>query len=171
MSRESTILLVCSIGRMIGFWKPKELGQECSRKVLRGVGGLVLVLLEDDSSSSKRFLLAMARDFFCYRCQAALLRLQNSLSVSSRGFVNLLTVLRVMQQRIRLYCMGKDNAENIIKSIHEGPFKMGTFRETLAEGEKSALHLGPERDRVVGDLTPEEKERYKVDIHATNILL
>ncbi|GJW76212.1 hypothetical protein Tco_0137894 [Tanacetum coccineum] len=45
---------------------------------------------------------------------------------------------------------------------------MGKFRETLAEG---ALHLGPERDRVFADLTPKEKERYKADIRATNILL
>nr|GEU49752.1 retrotransposon Orf1 [Tanacetum cinerariifolium] len=42
------------------------------------------------------------------------------------------------------------------------------FRETLAEG---ALHLGSERDRVVADLTPEEKERYKADIREMNILL
>ncbi|GJT61136.1 hypothetical protein Tco_1004669 [Tanacetum coccineum] len=75
------------------------------------------------------------------------------------------------QKRIHLYCMGKDNGDNIIKSIDEGPFKMGKFRETLAEGTEGALHLGPERDRVFADLTPEEKERYKVDIHATNILL
>ncbi|GJU96991.1 integrase, catalytic region, zinc finger, CCHC-type containing protein [Tanacetum coccineum] len=67
--------------------------------------------------------------------------------------------------------MGKDNGENIIKSIDEGPFKMGKFRETLAEGVEDALHLGPERDRVVADLTPEEKDRYKADIRATNILL
>nr|GEZ90678.1 hypothetical protein [Tanacetum cinerariifolium] len=52
---------------------------------------------------------------------------------------------------------GKDNRENIIKSIDEGPFKMGKFRETLAE---CALHLGPDWDRVVADLTPEEKERF-----------
>ncbi|GJT11015.1 hypothetical protein Tco_0858057 [Tanacetum coccineum] len=48
------------------------------------------------ASSSKRFLPAIARDSFCYRWQAALLSLQNSLSSSLRGFVNLLTVLRVM---------------------------------------------------------------------------
>ncbi|GKB96548.1 integrase, catalytic region, zinc finger, CCHC-type containing protein [Tanacetum coccineum] len=70
------------------------------------------------------------------------------------------------QQRIRLYCLGKENGENILQSIDEGPFKMGKFRETLADGA-----LGPERDRVVKDLTPEEKERYKADIRATNILL
>nr|GEV25642.1 hypothetical protein [Tanacetum cinerariifolium] len=45
---------------------------------------------------------------------------------------------------------------------------MGKFKETLAEG---TLHLGPERDRVVADLTPEEKERYKADIRVTNIIL
>nr|GEV25335.1 hypothetical protein [Tanacetum cinerariifolium] len=43
MSCELMILPVCSVRRMIGFWKPKELGYECSRNVLRGVGGLVSV--------------------------------------------------------------------------------------------------------------------------------
>ncbi|GJZ77514.1 hypothetical protein Tco_0642186 [Tanacetum coccineum] len=72
------------------------------------------------------------------------------------------------KQRIRFYCLGKDNGENILKSIDEGPFKMGKFRETLAEG---ALHLGPERDRVFAELTPKEKKRFKADNRATNILL
>ncbi|GJU14076.1 hypothetical protein Tco_1136472, partial [Tanacetum coccineum] len=49
---ESTILPVCLVGRVIGCWKPEELRRECSRKVLKGVGGLVLVLLEEDASSS-----------------------------------------------------------------------------------------------------------------------
>ncbi|GJU49253.1 hypothetical protein Tco_1218808 [Tanacetum coccineum] len=74
-------------------------------------------------------------------------------------------------QRIRLYCLGKDNGENIMKSITEGPFQMGTVVETLAEGTEGALHLGPERARVFGDLSAEDKERYKADIRATNILL
>ncbi|GKC75048.1 hypothetical protein Tco_1125822 [Tanacetum coccineum] len=52
------------------------------------------------------------------------------------------------QQRIRLYCkLGKNNGDNILKSIDEEP------------------------DRVFADLTPEEKERFKADIRATNILL
>nr|GEY92974.1 hypothetical protein [Tanacetum cinerariifolium] len=38
------------------------------------------------------------------------------------------------QQHIRLYFQRKDNGVNILKSIDEGPFQMGTFRETLAEG-------------------------------------
>nr|GEY46247.1 retrovirus-related Pol polyprotein from transposon TNT 1-94 [Tanacetum cinerariifolium] len=67
--------------------------------------------------------------------------------------------------------MGKDNGENIVKSINEGPFNMGKFRETLAEGAEGTLHLGPEQDRVVADLIPEEKERYKADIRETNIPL
>nr|GEX81494.1 hypothetical protein [Tanacetum cinerariifolium] len=37
------------------------------------------------------------------------------------------------QQRIRLYCRGKDNGVNILKSIDEWPYILGTFRETLAE--------------------------------------
>ncbi|GJS37008.1 retrovirus-related pol polyprotein from transposon TNT 1-94 [Tanacetum coccineum] len=75
------------------------------------------------------------------------------------------------QQRIRLYCQGKENGVNILKSIDEGPFQMGTFWETLAEGNEGALYRGPERPRVYSDLSPEDKERYNADIRATNILL
>ncbi|GJR91300.1 hypothetical protein Tco_0215311 [Tanacetum coccineum] len=97
MSRELTILPVCLVGRVIGFWKPEGLG---SYRVLGGVDGLAPMLLEEDASASKRFLLAIARDSFCYRRQAALLSLRNSLSGSSRGLVNLLTVLCVMGNRL-----------------------------------------------------------------------
>ncbi|GKC75271.1 hypothetical protein Tco_1126045 [Tanacetum coccineum] len=75
------------------------------------------------------------------------------------------------QHRIRLYCRGKENGVNILKSIDEWTFQMGTFRETVAEGNEGALHLGPERARVYSDLSPEDKERYNTDIRATNILL
>ncbi|GJZ51059.1 retrovirus-related pol polyprotein from transposon TNT 1-94 [Tanacetum coccineum] len=43
------------------------------------------------------------------------------------------------QQRIRLYCQGKENGVNILKSINEGPFQMGTFQETLAEGNEGTM--------------------------------
>ncbi|GKD52659.1 hypothetical protein Tco_1281635 [Tanacetum coccineum] len=48
---------------------------------------------------------------------------------------------------------------------------MGTVVETLTEGTEGALHLGPERARVFRDLSVEDKEMYKADIRATNILL
>ncbi|GJW01437.1 hypothetical protein Tco_1556688 [Tanacetum coccineum] len=67
--------------------------------------------------------------------------------------------------------IGKENGVNILKSIDEGPFQIGTFRETLAQGNEGSLHLGPERPRVYSDLSPEDKERYNADIQATNILL
>nr|GEU91374.1 integrase, catalytic region, zinc finger, CCHC-type, peptidase aspartic, catalytic [Tanacetum cinerariifolium] len=75
------------------------------------------------------------------------------------------------QQRIRLYCRGKENGVNILKSIDEGSYQMGTVRETLAESTEGAPQFGPERPRVYSDLSPEEKDRYNADIRATNILL
>ncbi|GKG44166.1 hypothetical protein Tco_0483259, partial [Tanacetum coccineum] len=60
---------------------------------------------------------------------------------------------------------GKDNGENIMKSINEGPFHMGTVSEVIA------VQQGPVRARVLNDLSAEEKERYKADIRATSILL
>nr|GEW58078.1 integrase, catalytic region, zinc finger, CCHC-type, peptidase aspartic, catalytic [Tanacetum cinerariifolium] len=52
------------------------------------------------------------------------------------------TDFALWQQRIRLYCQGKKNGVNILKSIDEGPYKMGTVQEPLAEGTKGAPHLG-----------------------------
>ncbi|GJR24852.1 hypothetical protein Tco_0973379 [Tanacetum coccineum] len=76
------------------------------------------------------------------------------------------------QQRIRLYCLGKDNGENIMKSINEeGPFHMGTVSDVIAGGTKGAVQQGPVHARVLNNLSAEEKERYKADIRATNILL
>ncbi|GJV45658.1 hypothetical protein Tco_1430194 [Tanacetum coccineum] len=75
------------------------------------------------------------------------------------------------QQRIRLYCRGKDNGVNILKSIDEGPFQMGTTRVIVAEGAEGSLNLGPERPRVYSDLSQDEKDRYNADIRATNIIL
>nr|GEV36176.1 Gag-Pol polyprotein [Tanacetum cinerariifolium] len=75
------------------------------------------------------------------------------------------------QQRIRLYCQGKENGVNILKSIDEGLYQMGTVREPLAEGTEGAPQFGPERSRVYSDVSPKEKYRYNSDIRATNILL
>ncbi|GJW54866.1 hypothetical protein Tco_0098951 [Tanacetum coccineum] len=72
---------------------------------------------------------------------------------------------------IQLYCRGKENGVNILKSIDEGPFQMGTTRVIFAEGTEGSLNLGPERPRVYSDLSQDEKDRYNADIRATNIIL
>ncbi|GKC52319.1 hypothetical protein Tco_1075064 [Tanacetum coccineum] len=56
------------------------------------------------------------------------------------------------QQRIRLYCRGKENGVNILKSIDEGPFQMGTFRETLLEGNEGVLRLADDCDAFDSDV-------------------
>nr|GEU78965.1 Gag-Pol polyprotein [Tanacetum cinerariifolium] len=53
------------------------------------------------------------------------------------------------KQRIQLYCRGKENGVNILKSIDEGPFQMGTLRETVTEGTKG---LSP-MDNLIENLT------------------
>nr|GEX16360.1 hypothetical protein [Tanacetum cinerariifolium] len=69
-------------------------------------------------------------------------------------------------QVLKIFLKGKKNGVNIFKSINEGPFQMGTFRETLAEGEEGALHLGLERSQVYFNLSHDDKERYNADILA-----
>ncbi|GKA00512.1 hypothetical protein Tco_0673062 [Tanacetum coccineum] len=51
------------------------------------------------------------------------------------------------QQRIRLYCLGKDNGENIMNSIKEGPFHMGTVSDVITGGIEGAVQQGPVRAR------------------------
>ncbi|GKC67614.1 integrase, catalytic region, zinc finger, CCHC-type containing protein, partial [Tanacetum coccineum] len=60
------------------------------------------------------------------------------------------------QQRIRLYCKGKDHGEYILQFIDEGTFKMGQCRDEIATGIDDP-YLGPERDRVVADLSQAER--------------
>nr|GEW47643.1 copia protein [Tanacetum cinerariifolium] len=64
------------------------------------------------------------------------------------------------QQRIRLYCRGKENEVNILKSMDEGPYHMGTVRETLAESTEGTPQYGPKRTRAYSDLTSDEKDRF-----------
>ncbi|GJT43215.1 hypothetical protein Tco_0951930, partial [Tanacetum coccineum] len=60
------------------------------------------------------------------------------------------------QQRIRLYCLGKDNGENIMKSIKEGPFHMGTVSNVITGGTEGAVQQGLVRARVLNDLSAED---------------
>nr|GEX75498.1 retrovirus-related Pol polyprotein from transposon TNT 1-94 [Tanacetum cinerariifolium] len=56
------------------------------------------------------------------------------------------------QQCIRLYCRGKENGVNILKSIDEGPYQIGTVWETLAKSIEGAPQFGPKRPRHKGEL-------------------
>ncbi|GJX54489.1 retrovirus-related pol polyprotein from transposon TNT 1-94 [Tanacetum coccineum] len=56
--------------------------------------------------------------------------------------------------RTRPLRVGKDNGVNILKSIDEGPFQMGTMRVTVAEGTEGPLNLGPDRPRSPKDTIP-----------------
>nr|GEX35299.1 U-box domain-containing protein 4 [Tanacetum cinerariifolium] len=56
--------------------------------------------------------------------------------------------------------VGKENRLNILKSINEGPFQMGTVWELLAEGTEGASHLDPKQPRIYYDLSPKEKDRF-----------
>ncbi|GKF99049.1 hypothetical protein Tco_0297832, partial [Tanacetum coccineum] len=80
------------------------------------------------------------------------------------------TDFELWQQRIQLYCKGKNHGEYILQSIDEGSFKMGRCRDEIALGTDSP-YLGPERDKVVAELSQTEKDRLRAEIRATNILL
>ena len=74
-------------------------------------------------------------------------------------------------QRIRLYCKGKENGENILKSIDEGPFMLGTTRDVLSTNEDGTVTFGIDRPRNYDDLNEAEKKRYDADIRASNIVI
>ncbi|GJZ10976.1 retrovirus-related pol polyprotein from transposon TNT 1-94 [Tanacetum coccineum] len=74
-------------------------------------------------------------------------------------------------QRIRLYCRGKENGLQILQSIDQGPFELGTTRDALGTTPEGGVLLGPERPRTYEDLSDTEKKRYDADVRATNIVL
>ncbi|GJX48618.1 retrovirus-related pol polyprotein from transposon TNT 1-94 [Tanacetum coccineum] len=74
-------------------------------------------------------------------------------------------------QRIRLYYRGKENGLQIFQSIDQGPFELGTTRDTLGTTSEGGVLLGPERPRTYDDLNDDEKKRYDADVRATNIVL
>ncbi|GJV37468.1 hypothetical protein Tco_1409945 [Tanacetum coccineum] len=74
-------------------------------------------------------------------------------------------------QRIRLYCRGKENGLQILQSIDQGPFELGTTRDALGTTPEGGVLLGPERPRTYEDLSDTEKKQYDADVCATNIVL
>ncbi|GJV84706.1 retrovirus-related pol polyprotein from transposon TNT 1-94 [Tanacetum coccineum] len=62
------------------------------------------------------------------------------------------------------YCLGKDNGENIMKSINEGPFHMGTVSDVIARGTEGAVQQGPFIQTSLTFLT----QSYKSHLPQTN---
>ncbi|GJT31621.1 hypothetical protein Tco_0922040 [Tanacetum coccineum] len=54
-----------SVGLTIEFWNPDGLEEECSYRFLGAGMVFCSMLTDDDASSSKRFLPAIAKDSFC----------------------------------------------------------------------------------------------------------
>ncbi|GJU89243.1 hypothetical protein Tco_1301666 [Tanacetum coccineum] len=82
-----------------------------------------------------------------------------------------LTDYESWSQRIRLYYRGKENGLCILQSIDQGPFELGTTRNTLGTTPEGGVLLGPERPCTYDDLSDNEKKRYDADVRATNIVL
>jgi hypothetical protein len=58
-----------------------------------------------------------------------------------------------------------------LKSIDEGPFQMGTTRDTVAATDQQPAVVGPDRPRTYNELSDEEKKHYDADIRASNIVI
>nr|GEV89544.1 retrovirus-related Pol polyprotein from transposon TNT 1-94 [Tanacetum cinerariifolium] len=80
-----------------------------------------------------------------FRIETNVFDFETPLSEVSGWVFTHLTDFASWQQRIRLYSRGKDNGVNILKSIDEGTYKLGTFRETLAESTEGTPQFGSER--------------------------
>ncbi|GJV92089.1 hypothetical protein Tco_1539902 [Tanacetum coccineum] len=81
-------------------------------------------------------------------------------------------LLKVIKKQMIDLISGTDSyASDDDEILTSRPFHMGTVSDVIAGGTKGAVQQGPIRARVLNDLSAEEKDRYKADIHATNILL
>ncbi|GKC16655.1 hypothetical protein Tco_1013437 [Tanacetum coccineum] len=92
------------------------------------------------------------------------------------GFTFLGTTLQSLAKcpgRLQLKHMrqGKENGLHILQSIDQGPFKLGTTRDTLGTTPKGGVLLGPQRPHTYDDLNDNDKKRFDADVCATNIVL
>nr|GEU86829.1 retrovirus-related Pol polyprotein from transposon TNT 1-94 [Tanacetum cinerariifolium] len=69
------------------------------------------------------------------------------------------------QQCIRLYCRGKENVVNILKSIDEGSFRMGTLRESLTEGTEGLKLTKEDRESQLYDDFEHFQQNKRETIH------
>jgi hypothetical protein len=60
---------------------------------------------------------------------------------------------------------------NSLRSIDEGPFQMGTNRDTISTTEDGTVSLGIDRPYTYNDLDENEKKNYDADIRASNIVI
>ncbi|GJV14691.1 hypothetical protein Tco_1360014 [Tanacetum coccineum] len=71
-------------------------------------------------------------------------------------------------QRIRLYCRGKENGLQILQSIDQGPFELGTTRDTLGTTPEGGVLLGPERPRTIStssSITTLKQKQFGTNVH------
>ncbi|GJS60034.1 hypothetical protein Tco_0654818 [Tanacetum coccineum] len=72
---------------------------------------------------------------------------------------------------LRLYYRGKENGLQILQSIDQGLFELGTTRDALGTTPEGGVLLGLERPRTFEDLSDTKKKRYDADVRATNNVL
>ncbi|GJZ67445.1 hypothetical protein Tco_0630685 [Tanacetum coccineum] len=82
-----------------------------------------------------------------------------------------LITIHAMSHRIRFVWRGKENGLQILQSINQGPFELGTTRNTLGTTPEGGVLLGLERPRTFEDLSDTKKKRYNADVRATNNVL
>ncbi|GKB53326.1 hypothetical protein Tco_0904079 [Tanacetum coccineum] len=81
------------------------------------------------------------------------------------GFTLILATLDGLDVGLLGDVIGEDDCDD------DGPFELGTTRNTLGTTPEVGVLLGPERPRTYEDLSDTEKKRYDADVRATNIVL
>ncbi|GJW51527.1 hypothetical protein Tco_0092878 [Tanacetum coccineum] len=69
------------------------------------------------------------------------------------------------------FSWGKENGLQILQSINQGLFELGTTRDALRTTLEGGVLLGLERPCTYEDLSDTEKKQYDADVRATNIVL
>nr|GEU68858.1 hypothetical protein [Tanacetum cinerariifolium] len=146
-------------------------GTKAVFSVVQGNGENVVKSLDAGFGDQQEMLLIISPKTVDHTCLKDLIMLIYKADSNTRPPMLDMTDFASWQQRIRLYCQGKENGVNILKSIDEGPYHIGTVKETLAESTEGTPQYGPKRPRAYSDLTSKEKDQYNADIWATNILL
>ncbi|GJZ76599.1 putative ribonuclease H-like domain-containing protein [Tanacetum coccineum] len=150
-----------TLSTYVAFCLLEDLTAFCFKTSLRFASRPHCVLLQDLTAFCFKTSLRFASSYHCVLLQ------HHCVFVSRLPFAFCLKDHIAWERKNGIY----KHSMQILQSIDQGPFELGTTRDALGTTPEGGVLLGPERPRTYEDLSDTEKKRYDADVRATNIVL
>ncbi|GJY34639.1 hypothetical protein Tco_0419108 [Tanacetum coccineum] len=157
----------------VAFCLLEDLTAFCFKTSLRFASRPHFILLQDLTAFCFKTSLHFASSYHCILLQHHCVLLKTSIAFCLKTILRFDKKLLCTQPCLVIQMIFKrqENGLQILQSIDQGPFELGTIRDALGTTPKGGILLRPERPRTYEDLSDTEKKQYDADVRATNIVL